>query len=77
MTCGIYLITNKINNMQYIGQSIDIEERFYRHSLAYDNCYFHNAIKKYGWNNFKTEILEKCLPDKKILNELEKKYIKQ
>lgn len=77
MTCGIYLITNKINNMQYIGQSIDIEERFYRHSLAHDNCYFHNAVKKYGWNNFKTEILEKCLPDKKILNELEKKYIKQ
>lgn len=48
MTCGIYLITNKINNMQYIGQSIDIEERFYRHSLAHDNCYFHNAVKKYG-----------------------------
>lgn len=48
MTSGIYLITNKINNMQYVGQSIDIEERFYRHSLACDDCYFHNAIRKYG-----------------------------
>lgn len=25
MTCGIYLITNIINNHSYIGQSVDIE----------------------------------------------------
>ena len=77
MTSGIYLITNNINHKQYVGQSINIEERCYRHSLASDNCYLHNAIKKYGWNNFSTKILEECPPDKTILNQLEKYYIQQ
>lgn len=75
MTSGIYLITNKLNNMQYVGQSVNIEDRLYRHSITDDNCYLHNAIKKYGWKNFKTQIIECCEPDRKILNEREIYYI--
>lgn len=75
MTSGIYLITNKLNNMQYVGQSVDIEDRLYRHSITNDNCYLHNAIKKYGWDNFKTEIVEYCEPNKEILNAKEIYYI--
>jgi hypothetical protein len=28
MSCGIYKITNKLNNHSYIGQSINIENRW-------------------------------------------------
>lgn len=31
MSCGIYKITNKINNKIYIGQSVNIQQRFYTH----------------------------------------------
>ena len=31
MTRGIYCFTNKINNKQYIGQSMNIEKRYSDH----------------------------------------------
>ena len=64
MSCGIYKITNKINNKIYIGQSVNIEQRFYTHCsdalYKADNNYFHNAIRKYGKENFYIEIIEEC-----------------
>lgn len=30
---GIYKVTNKINNKVYIGQSINIENRFQQHKI--------------------------------------------
>ena len=64
MSCGIYKITNKINNKIYIGQSVNIEQRFYTHCSdalnKADNNYFHNAIRKYGKENFYIEIIEEC-----------------
>ena len=74
MSCGIYKITNKINNKIYIGQSVNIEQRFYTHCsdalTKTDNNYFHNAIRKYGKENFYIEIIEECsveeLNDKEV-----------
>ena len=59
---GIYIITNKINNKFYIGQSNDIFRRFMEHkNLNKKGCrLLHAAIKKYGVENFKFEILEEC-----------------
>lgn len=64
---GIYKITNLLNGNAYIGQSIDIEYRWYQHfNEAYKdnrgdyNTAFHKAIRKYGENNFKKEVLEEC-----------------
>ena len=34
---GIYKITNKINGQSYIGLSVDIEERWYKHKKNYKN----------------------------------------
>lgn len=76
---GIYKITNLVNNKIYIGQSIHIERRFIEHK-----CYggtlkkestsiLHKAINKYGWNNFKCEVIEEC--DQSELDDKEKYYI--
>ena len=57
----IYIITNKINNKQYIGQtSRSIEVRYNEH--CYDNrsnSAIHKAIKEYGVSNFEVKELEK------------------
>lgn len=57
----IYKITNKVNNMSYIGQTrYTIEFRWKQHQHKKDNTYFHNAIHKYGIKNFEIEVLEEC-----------------
>ncbi len=56
--CGIYQITNNINGKVYIGQSIDIERRWNQHKYGKGSIILRNAIKKYGINNFKFEVLE-------------------
>jgi group I intron endonuclease len=50
----IYILTNKINNKKYVGQTTQkINRRLKRHELSNENQFIHKAIKKYGWNNFK------------------------
>lgn len=78
-TCGIYKITNQINEKCYIGQSVNIEKRWIAHKSNAANSDFkyktalYPAIKKYGLSNFTFEIIEECLPDQ--LDEKEKYYI--
>lgn len=79
--CGVYIIKNLINGKVYIGQSIDIQNRFLNHksesfnpkSNAY-NTAIHRAIRKYGIDNFSFEIIEEC--KKEDLYEREKYWIK-
>ena len=84
---GIYKITNLLNGKIYIGKSVDIYERFNTHKREslisqeqWEQNYrgiktpFHAAIRKYGAENFKLEIIEECLEQE--LNEKEKYYIK-
>ena len=73
---GIYKITAKHNNKIYIGQSIDIYERWKSHWKQVNNgdsSYIHNAMRKYGKNGFVFEIIEKCSQD--VINEREKYWI--
>lgn len=50
------MITNKINNKKYIGQSVRIEIRWREHKNSYlkndTNSHLYNAMKKYGIENF-------------------------
>lgn len=70
----IYKITNKVNGKSYIGQTrYTIEFRWRQHLHKKDNTYFHNAIKKYGVDNFIVEKLEEC--NIEDLNEKEIYYI--
>lgn len=69
---GIYLITNKINNKKYVGQSKDIDRRLKEHlRSAQPEKYSHKdgrdtkmpvhlAMNKYGIDNFSFSILEEC-----------------
>lgn len=55
----IYKITNLINNKIYIGQTIrSLIDRINDYKNGLGNDYLNNAFKKYGFDNFKFEIIE-------------------
>lgn len=68
----IYKITNLINGKCYVGQTTQpINIRFSQHcsdsKLRVKNkTYLHNAIKKYGRDNFKIEVLVECYSQKEL-----------
>jgi len=72
--CGIYKITNIINNKIYIGCSKDIEHRWIAHkseSLLEHNPQYnysiHKAFRKYGLDNFSFEIIE-LIPESQLFD---------
>lgn len=71
---GIYKITNLINSLCYIGQSVHIERRFLEHKGFKKASLISKAIKEYGEKNFSFEVIEECEEDK--LNEREQYWIK-
>ena len=77
---GIYKITNKINGKCYIGQSINIKQRWKNHkkdAFWKDGPEYqyplYRAIRKYGIDNFSFEVIEECTTD--LLNDKEIYYI--
>lgn len=83
MTQGIYKLVNNKNNKVYIGQSIDIENRFKDHiyGLKTKNHHafklqdFYNKYSKQKSFELTYEVLE-IVENKKHLNSREQKYIK-
>lgn len=85
--CGIYLIRNKVNNKVYIGQSVNVRRRLMEHlrsgqpekysikSEKDKNNPIHQAIQKYGVENFEAKIIEKC--EQSQLDEKERYWISQ
>ena len=75
----IYCIENKLDGKKYVGKTTKtIETRFKRHiekSKSEDRQHIHNAIRKYGRENFKCYLLED-VSDKEILSEREMYWIK-
>lgn len=75
MSCGIYCIENLINHKMYIGQSINIENRWINHKWYSSilktttkntrnlKTAIHVAMKKYGTDNFQLKILEYTSPE--------------
>ena len=62
---GIYKITNKLTNDIYVGQSINLGNRFTKYfNLSYlnnrDTLVIYRALIKYGYSNFSITILEYC-----------------
>jgi len=55
----VYIITNKVNNKQYIGVTNNsLQERWKSH--LYDSNVISKAIKKYGKENFSIEAIHEC-----------------
>lgn len=75
--CGIYKITNLINNKIYVGQSRHIYRRWIEHRYSAKDqnnpTLLYRAMRKYGENNFCFEIIEECEPNQ--LNEREAYYM--
>lgn len=68
---GIYKITSPSNRI-YIGQSINILNRFKQYKYFYEDfskCLIQKSIKKYGYTNHIFEVIEQCNEDR--LNERE------
>lgn len=75
---GIYRITNLLDNKIYIGQAVNIGERFKQHvkcGLGIDAPVnkLYTAMQKDGVENFSFEIIEEC--KQKDLNNKEKYWI--
>lgn len=71
----IYKITNKINGKAYIGQTVgELRKRWAVHCASNYCRALHNAIKKYGKDAFKLEVIKECSSHEEM-NELEKNFI--
>lgn len=78
MTCGIYMIQNKVNGKIYIGQSVDIEKRWNRHrgelrDNSHVNKHLQNSWNIHGEDNFEFTIICEC--NENQLNTMEEYYI--
>ena len=74
----IYLRTNLINGMRYVGQAKDFKKREYAWKCmgwGYSNQLLTDERNKYGLENFKVEILKEC--NNSDLDEWERYYIKE
>ena len=78
--CGIYKITNLLTEQAYIGQSVNVADRWKQHckcGLGIDASAtnkLYNAMQKYGVWNFSFELLEQ-VHQRNLLNEKEKFWI--
>lgn len=70
MNAHIYLVTNKSNGKQYVGQTISPKNRV-GHGMAITDAY-----KKYGKSNFDYEKICTNITNKTTLNYLERFWIK-
>ena len=83
-TMIIYLIHNKVNKKNYVGQTVKTFNKRYvgtgvgaERVFGYTNSKLQEDLEKYGVDNFKVTLLEQNVPDVETLNELEKYYIKK
>lgn len=67
---GIYGLRNKTTGKWYIGQSVNIQNRWDSYSKfeCWKQRKLYNALKKYGYDDFDKVILEECNPDPEIMS---------
>lgn len=70
----IYRLTNTKSGKKYIGKTVNFKKRMYCHKRSNTKRYLSNAIRKYGWDTFKKEIIVDNIVEED-LNMLEISYI--
>lgn len=78
---AVYKIVNTVNNRIYIGQTTDIETRWYNHRYELKNNTHSNIHLQSDWNSqykddFDFNILKECNSKEELL-EVEKLYVKK
>jgi len=79
---GIIYCATFTNGRVYVGQTIQTlnarkaQHKWYAENFK-DNFIFHRAIRKYGFDNIKWEVLEDNIQDLNILNSREQFWIKE
>ena len=71
----IYVITNRINEKQYVGKTDDYERRFREHKRYAGRSIVHLALGKYGADNFDFDVIDQV--EEERAGELEDYYIDQ
>jgi group I intron endonuclease len=74
MNCGIYKIENIKNKKIYIGSSMNLDSREYKHfwmlnKNIHDNNYLQHSFNKFGKDSFFFEVIEVCSFDELIVKE--------
>lgn len=75
----VYLRTNTVNGMQYVGQTVNFRKRKNHWNCLtqkYANNYLNEEREKYGLDSFKTEVLAEVETQEEAW-ELEEHYIKE
>ena len=75
MEVTIYKLTCRITSLGYVGATKNFKLRMKQHHYSKASTYLAKAIRKYGWENFKKEILEIC--PEEVANERETYWIKE
>ena len=79
MTGSIYLVENKLNGKKYVGMTqYSVKTRWKRHITDSENKRtekrpLHDAIRKYGAENFEVSTIERC--DEEVIKERESYWI--
>jgi group I intron endonuclease len=78
--CVIYKIVNNTNGKIYVGQTVNLYDRYKRHKRSLAEADEHNrplvsAFKKYGFENFSFMILENIDCDTKKITEREQYWM--
>lgn len=79
MAYTIYLRTNKVNGMQYVGETENFRRREWEWKCLkknYANWYITEERNKYGLENFNVVIIDHCETEEEAYD-LEQKYIKE
>lgn len=73
---GIYLIKNKLTDECYVGQSVNIANRFanHRNNFKTKKYALYSDMRHYGPDNFEFSVIEQC--SKSMLDEREMFWIK-
>lgn len=73
----VYRFTCKTNGKVYVGKTVDLEQRLWKHRHAAKsrkNLPFYRAVRKYGWDGFSFEVVAE-LASVAEANELERRLI--